>query len=279
MTQPPRIVVALDPASPQADALDLLTGLVGLDTDLLGLFVEDTRLLSHARSSLAREVVLGGVERALDLAALERQLRVRSADVRRHFESAARRFGGRHTFRVARGEVVEEIERAAVESELLVVCVARTRAGQRAWWGAGVHMLARSRRAMTVFARDTVPTKAPVVAVLTDIRDVPSVWGTAVRVARAENAPLTALLLANAPGEWSEMHEQLARDARGLGLPLRIATIGTRTAPTLRRVVGTTDACTLILAARDSDGDPDLVRELLAKTAWSLVLVRDPAAS
>jgi hypothetical protein len=75
------------------------------------------------------------------------------------------------------------------------------------------------------------------------------------------------------------MHEQLARDARGLGLPLRIATIGARTAPTLRRVVGTTDACTLILAARDSDGDPDLVRELLAKTAWSLVLVRDPAAS
>jgi hypothetical protein len=131
---------------------------------------------------------------------------------------------------------------------------------------------------MTVFTRDTMRTKAPVVAVLTNVRDVPSVWGTAVRVARAENAPLTALLVADGPEEWSEVQQQLARDARGLGLSLRIATIGARTAPTLRRAVGTTDGCTLILAARDSEGDPDLVRDLLAKTGWSLVLVRDPSA-
>ena len=120
-----RIVIALDAAAQHATALDIVRCMISETfPELLGLFVEDVRLLEHAHSRLAREVVLSGAERPLELGALSRQLRAQSEQVRRSFEAAAATLGLPHTFQVARGEFLAALANRAAEAEALVVSLA-----------------------------------------------------------------------------------------------------------------------------------------------------------
>ena len=107
-----RVLVALDAPDAKEFALDLAR-LVSLTTapELLGLFVESTRLLEYAGSRLAREIMLTGRERPLERALLERQLRAESAQARAWFDAAATRLGLEHTFEVARGDFGAELAR------------------------------------------------------------------------------------------------------------------------------------------------------------------------
>ena len=272
MADAPRIVIALDPSAPEASAFDVLRYFHCLDVDLAGVFVEDSNLLSYARSSLAREIV-AGAEREVAVESLERQLRARSADMRRYFESMTRVLRGRHSFHVARGEVVSEIERVATNCELLVVGVARAHRGLRARWGADVYRLIRARAATTVFTRDLTPLHGVVTAVLGNADDVTAVMPAALRIARASRARLRVLIVADGPGSVDAMRERTAATLAGAEPP-RYDVVADRQTATLRRAIGAAEGCTLVLAAGDDEADADLLRELLAQTVWNVVLVR-----
>ena len=274
MADVPRIVIALDPSAAEASAFDVLRYLRSADVDLAGIFVEDSNLLSHARSSLAREIDAAGA-RDFEIESLERQLRARSAEMRRYFDSIAQALRGRHSFHVARGEVVAEIERVAANCELLVVGVALAHRGLRARWGADIHRLTAAGATTTVFTRDVTPRNAIVTCVLRDADDVAAVAPTALRVARASHAPLRVLIVADGADSVARARETMTEALAGFDGPVRCDVVGDRTATTLQRVIGTNEGCTLVLAAGDMEADAELLRDLLAQTAWDVMLVRD----
>jgi hypothetical protein len=274
-----RIVIALDPAAPYTSGADLLqrwirASTVDLHAEIVGLFVEDTRLLSHARSSLAREVEFSGKERALDLSALERQLRVSSNAVRKLFESVVQSLAGPRSFRVMRGDVVTEIEREAADSQALIVSVAKTPLGARPWWGADVHRLACSSCRTIVFVRDTLPASdAAVVASLTRRADVDSVVPVAMSVARAEHRPVLTVIAAHDADSAQQIRAH-ALEVLPVQPSPRIITVSDTTAAMLRRAIGTREDSTLVMTTRGLDSEAELVRELLATTSWDLILTR-----
>lgn len=273
MADAPRIVVALDPSVSEASAFDVLRYFRNLDADLAGVFVEDSSLLSHARSSLAREVDAAG-DREFVLESLERQLRARSTEMRRYFESVAQALRGRHEFHVARGEVATEIERVAANCELLVVGVARAHRGLRTRWGAGVHRLTAAGASTTVFTRDSRSPQAVVTVVLRSVDDVPSVVPAALRVARTSHAPLRVLVVADGADSISHTRTATRTALAGFESPVRYDVIADRTSTTLESAVGAQTDCTLVLAAGDADADAELLQSLLQETTWNVMLVR-----
>src|SRR5690606_10436723 len=113
-----RIVVALDPAGGAEAAVEIAALVSSGTAEVVGLLVEDVRVLEHARSPLAREIVPSGRDRSLDRNLLERQFRARSAAVRARFEDAAARLGLRHAFHVARGDPLAEVARGAAGADV-----------------------------------------------------------------------------------------------------------------------------------------------------------------
>lgn len=85
------------------------------------LFIENTRLLEHASSSLAREVLASGVERRLDANALLSQWKTQAAQVRHALETMASNLGIPLIFQVARGETIPEARLLPPDTELLVI--------------------------------------------------------------------------------------------------------------------------------------------------------------
>jgi hypothetical protein len=122
----PLVVIALDASEREDYAIELAGILAQTDApELLGLFVENTRLLEHAGSRWAREILLTGSERALERGALERELRSQATSVRARFEAVSARLGLRHRFEVARGETCAEPIKRAASAEALVVSLAQ----------------------------------------------------------------------------------------------------------------------------------------------------------
>lgn len=121
-----RIVVGLDPSSPRLAALETAAALASrMQAELLGLFIEDSDLLQLAGLPFAREVgFASAMQRALDVAGLERTLRALAADSERALAAAAARIDVPWSFRVARGSLVASLLAAAAEGDLLLVAAA-----------------------------------------------------------------------------------------------------------------------------------------------------------
>jgi hypothetical protein len=267
---PGRVVVALDPEAPSEVALEIARHLSqGAASELLGLFVEDARLLAHAGSALAREIVLTGTERPLERTALERQIRAQAEEQRRRFESAAARLGLRHAFQVARGEWLAELVREATDAEGLVVSVARAAALRGASAGA-MRELARAPLRNVLFAREGWSTGRRIVTLLSQIeRDVASLEAAA-RFARATRSPLT--VLAAAASRDAELERCVAEVLEPFGVGAPVLLTAGAPAAALRRSAN--DARLLVLPAPRSANDEGLLDVALALRA-PLLLVRD----
>lgn len=116
-----RIVVALD-ASPQSQmALRAAAQLAAaMQAELQGLFVEDANLFHLCNSPFCREVGLRtAVVRQLESHTMERQLRVRAAELRRSLARVASEAQVRWSFQVTRGAIEQELL-AAAENALLL---------------------------------------------------------------------------------------------------------------------------------------------------------------
>ncbi|MCC6610574.1 MAG: hypothetical protein IT515_12995 [Burkholderiales bacterium] len=136
-----RVVVALDTASAPSEALEAAAGLArGLGAELVGLFVEDQRLLRFAELPFAQELG-GATARAhpVNTADIERALKAHADRLRRLLSEAARSLDVPWTLAVARGQVVQAaLEFAGIEDLLVMararylsVTVARPQAGQQ----------------------------------------------------------------------------------------------------------------------------------------------------
>ena len=117
-----RIVVGLDTAPRSRTMLDAAAAVAEkLEAELVGLFVENMNLLHFARFPFAHEVGLSSAtRRALDVAAMERSLRVAATEAREMLVAVAGGSALRWSFKVTRGVVAAELLAAADEADLVV---------------------------------------------------------------------------------------------------------------------------------------------------------------
>ena len=119
-----RILVGLDPRYPREPLLEAAAGLAERTAaELMGLFVENTDLLRFAAMPFAREVGLAsGASRPLDVAAMERNLRLLAKEAERQLEAVAGKFSVRWSFRAARGvEASQLLLASARDADLVLV--------------------------------------------------------------------------------------------------------------------------------------------------------------
>jgi hypothetical protein len=239
--------------------------------ELSGLLIEDTRLVAHTGSSLAREIVLSGLERRFDPPTLERQLRARAAAVRRRFEAGAAEFGWRHRFHVVRGELQAELLRAAGAADVVIVDAASSWSASSIWTPAELARLARSPLSALLVVREGWVRGREIVAVLSDEAEDPFEAGspldTAVRLANETGSALGVVLAGRAEVLARRLEAALRAEhgtARFRGI-LTVPDIGAAAAALRRRNPR------LLVLPRTAADDEALVDKLLTDFVSSLL--------
>lgn len=118
-----RILIALDASSNSHAALEAAANLAAiLQSELLGLFVEDINLLRLTELPFVREVRFAEKDvRRPDQDALVRKLRARAALLRHELEEMASERNLTSSFRVIRGSIDRELLAAALEADLVAL--------------------------------------------------------------------------------------------------------------------------------------------------------------
>lgn len=137
-----RLLVALDTARDTRDLIELSAEYAAkLNAELMGLFVEDTALLTLDALPCAREVRFASARvKRISVPTVERQLRVREGATRNVLESVARMRKVSWSFQVTRGRATSMMLEAAPEIDLILVTAANWRLGRRVGmyrWRAG----------------------------------------------------------------------------------------------------------------------------------------------
>ncbi len=99
-----RILVALDVSTHSLAALEAAVELAGrVEAEIEGLFVEDINLMRLAELPIALQLSLPtGLQRRIDAAVIEQEMRALAAEARNALETAAERTRVRWSFRVVR---------------------------------------------------------------------------------------------------------------------------------------------------------------------------------
>lgn len=267
-----RIVIALDTSGPADYVLEIAQYVhAGSTAELVGLFIEDTRLLRYTESRLTREIVLSGGVRPLERRALERQIRAQAQRVRRHFEAAAAKRGLRHAFRVARGEIIAEWIRGAAEAEALIVAAAAPSGTAEP---DAVQRLAEAPLPAVLFARPGWSTGRSIIALVADTDQVARVVGTAARIAAQCRSPLRIILTGEARDARARIADEIAAVLRGQGLTPPQPPVMPRDGP--RAVAQSADVADarLIVMAAGRPLSTALLGALLPATRAALLMLR-----
>lgn len=271
-----RIVLALDAAAREGTALEIARCLAGGRLEeLSGLIIEDAGVLGHARSRVAREVVLSGLERPLDMAALARQLRAQAEAARHRIESSAVRLGLRFRAEVARGELLEALTRSAAQAETLVVSETLEAAGFRAIRRSALRALALTRTRSLLFARPGWHTGASVIAIADATRDT---WEE-LRAARAmAEQSRSALRLLIAAGDDLSAEALTALRRRILAevgpLPAGSVLVAQRAPAALAAATERLRARLVVLPWTEDDPAEGPFTDLLERARSAILLVR-----
>lgn len=225
-----RILVALSAEIETRLSLDVYRYLLGdAPPTIVGLLVENPRLIAHARSALAREIVLSGIERRLEPESLERQLRARWAELRRLFDAESARLGIDARLELVREDRRAALAKAAERADALVV--------ERDAAAEALELWSSLTRPASLRALLLAPPRWPAVGEIV-VLAAPGTLAApargasevdaALRLARRTGAPLTVLVAGAADDEAGMRLARLARES-GVRLtavvPLRSATL------------------------------------------------------
>lgn len=117
------IAVAIDNSPHSRASLEAAVKMASrLQAELVGIFVEDINLLRVAGLPFTEEIRrYSSTTSRLDEEQLERLLRLQAREARELLERAAEALTVRHTFRVLRGMVPDELMSASTEADILVL--------------------------------------------------------------------------------------------------------------------------------------------------------------
>lgn len=268
-----RIVIALDPGTASAAGLELV-GYLSRDSgaELLGVLIEDVSVLEHAQSHLAREVLLSGVERQLEAAVLEKQMRAQAAGARARFEQMASRLGLRHGFHATRGEMIGELIKSASGAQTLVVDVRTIH--QHVSFSASIERLMAARTPALLFAKERWAPGSGILAVVDDEMSAEAVLGTALRLGASSRSPVTVLVPTAADETEEALLDQVAAICGTHGCNVdHVVTADVALSDSIVRAAAKAHAGLLVMQRREDGQEAALVAELLDRTASSLLLV------
>ena len=271
-----RILVAVDASRHSIAALEAAVDLASrFQAELLGLYVEDINLLRLAELPFAREVgQFSAVVRRLEVAEVERQIRVQTVRVRRIFESTTGRAQVQWSFRVARGSVPQEVVTAASDADLLVL--------GRAGWS----LLRRGRLGTTaraIVARSPsmallLPGESCLASPLTVVFDGSPLAERALEVTRSfvqgEDRRLRVLLLANGHERLSPLRDQVDTQLQGGELDVRYRALTESNVSRLVEAIKSEECGTLVLPVKSAILEDSALQGLLEELEIPILLVR-----
>jgi nucleotide-binding universal stress UspA family protein len=190
-----RITVMLGSTDTDRATLEMLS-LLAAETpaEILGLFMEDIELLSLADLPVAREYCrLTHVERQLNSADLQRQLRIQARSAQQALAGIAERSGFRWSFQTVRGSPASLLQNAAEKVDVMLLGAAR-----RTLPLAG-HAVATSR---------PQPASQPVSVIFDGSETAKRALTLALRIARAGGQSLNVFLVAANTDEFSALRKQ-----------------------------------------------------------------------
>jgi hypothetical protein len=273
------VLVMLDPGAPSAEALEAVTSFsAGRPARLLGLFVEDADLHRLAELPFAREIrFAGGTESALEPGRLSQEIERQMVEVRQRFEEASASLRLASSFRVVRGQVLEEVERAAAEADLLLIGRAGRRAGLRNWQARALGLLPGRIRKTVVYVQESWATGRTVVAYWDGDDESRVNVETAHALATAEGAPLLVLTpSAELRGPLEELLERLGSAGRIELVP----PLGSdRALGEWTRLLQRVESRVLLLPSDHPEIDDRLLGRLLDRLDCSLVVVAAPGSA
>lgn len=162
-----RILVALDASKHSQAVLETAAGLAAkLESELLGLFVEDINLLRLEELPFVREINFQqSIARPLESGEIQRTLRARAALVRHELEETAERYHIRSSFRVVRGPVDAELLTAALEADLLAIGQLGHSVVRRARLGSTAQKALAQARSAVLVVRTGLEVRQPVLVI------------------------------------------------------------------------------------------------------------------
>jgi hypothetical protein len=275
-----RVLVVLDPAAPRPETLEALACLTGgRSVSLLGLYIEDADLLSLARLPFAREVRLGGGPLvALDSQAVTHALEAQAERVRRLFESASAALRLSSSFRVVRGNVEEELKRAALEADLLLIGRAGRGAGARNWQTRVLGRLPGKTRKTVVYVQEAWHKGKATVVYHDGDEESRSALALAAHMANLEKTPLVVIIAAGPTVE--ELAQTVRSQLRDWNIQAPVEIVeplgSAQSLETWRRLLLRLDARVLVVPAGHPEIDDRLLAGLLDRLECSLIVVNDP---
>jgi hypothetical protein len=256
-------------------ALELLRYVVGETfRQLQGLFIEDAQMLEHARSRLAREVLLSGIDRPLEAAALRGQLRAQAARARQLVEASAAELGLPFSFRVAKGEPLEELRRAAAEADSLVVSLSSETEETCVRWRATVEQLGRSPIRTLLIVRRGWLTGNAILAVLEEPEDAARILAVAKRLGERSRSPLTMLVRGTGKKESDPLGGMAQLGSKVTAAPSKIRIVETLDPAALVSAARQERARLVVLPWRDRPNQAELFHQLMRKAGSAILLVK-----
>jgi hypothetical protein len=271
-----RIVVALDTTSENRAAIATAARLAARwKAHLHGVFVEDDDLIRLAHLPFARQVTIGFGAQSLDLPQARRQMRVFAERARQALAAVAARHGVEWSFEIMPPEVSSG--GAQWTGDFLVACTTtRPIAGhfrvECRWWGA-----AESGPSTRLLAHHAGDPDGAVAALIRDHGEpAERLLAAALRLAEANDAPLAVICppdLAKSAGFKAWLDHQLAGHRRG-GHAVETTLELVPDAANLHRLIAGLRCRLVAIEAGADEARPEQLRELLAKIACDVLVVR-----
>jgi len=266
-----RIVVALDAASENRAAIATAARLAARwKAHLHGVFVEDDDLIRLAHLPFARQVTIGFGAQSLDLQQAERQMRVFAERARQDLAASAARYGIEWSYEIMHPEASSGV--AQWTGDFLVACTTtRPIAGhfrvECRWWAA-----VESGPSTRLLAHHAGEPDGAVAALIRG-RGASSerLLAAALSLAEANDARLVVICppkLANAAGFTAWLDKQLAAYTVETALEL------VPDEATLHRVIVGLHCRLVAVEAGADEAHPERLRELVAKIACDVLVVR-----
>jgi len=208
-----QILVAVDGSPASMSALENSIELAArLNAELVGLFVEDINLLRATQLPFTREIsFFSSGFRRLEVAELERQLRVQADRVRRLMERLTGSKKLSATFRIARGSIAEEILNAGKDADLLVLGkTGRSRPGFRGS-GSTVRNVVVQRAGLTLVWRAYGTSAMPVVLAYDGSESAGKALDVAISLLTVQESDLIVYLVAESRESGLSMRLEVSK--------------------------------------------------------------------
>ena len=265
-----RVVVLLDSHTPQETAVDAVASIsAGKRAEMLGLFVEDIRLVDLAKLPCAREIAADAAEvRSLNLEHIEQQFRSQGRRLRR-----TSRVRIRHSFQVVRGKIPEEVIRFGAGYDALVINHSRNLIRAESHARQMIQALISEGPETLVFVQERWPSGRNVLVLFDATQEAWAALRLGLTVAYADRLALTVLLV-EPRDQTTGLREEVEAALLEETAVAKIRTISSTSLGELTSVIATEDARVMILPGGEQTDVHLFVEDLLERVACSVVTTR-----